>query len=224
MLEAQVVTPLLDVQLRVGAETVVIAGPNGAGKSSLFRALLGIVRPRSGRISLNGRTLFDGATDLPPEERGLAYLPQDYALFPHLDVAGNAGFGVRRGERRQRTREILAALEIGHLADRRVQTLSGGERQKVALARALAPRPRALLLDEPFAALDAQARRKLREWLAQRLAALALPALLITHDPADAALGRRVVVMERGRVAQEGAFDELKARPATPFVAEWTAA
>lgn len=222
MLEARVVTPLLDLQLAVGAETVLLAGPNGAGKSTLLRLLLGIAAPRSGRIALDGRTLFeDGTVNLPPEARGLGYVPQDYALFPHLDVAGNVGFGLARDLRRERTQEVLEALRIAPLATRRVQELSGGEQQKVALARALAPRPRALLLDEPFAALDAQARKQLRQFLAGQLRALRLPALVVSHDPADAAVGQRIVVMERGRIVQDGPLESLRAAPATPFIAEW---
>jgi molybdate transport system ATP-binding protein len=226
VLEARVRTRLLDLELSVDAETVLLAGPNGAGKSTLLRLLLGIAAPQSGRIALDGRTLFDAGINLPPEERGLGYVPQDYALFPHLDVAGNVGFGLRRPERAQRTREVLEALHISQLAARPVQELSGGELrdvQKVALARALAPRPRALLLDEPFAALDAQARRQLRRFLAAQLEALRLPALVVSHDPADAAAFQRIVMMEGGRIVQQGTLDDLRAVPATPFIAEWTA-
>ena len=223
MLEARLVTNFIDLEFAVGEETVLLAGPNGAGKSTLLRLLLGIDTPGAGRIALDGRTLFDGRVNLPPEARGLGYLPQDYALFPHLDVRGNVGFGLRRNDRDDRTQEVLEALQIAPLAARRVQELSGGERQKVALARALAPRPRALLLDEPFAALDTQARRQLRQFLSAQLEALRLPALVVSHDPADAGVGRRIVVMERGRIAQEGTLDALRADPATPFIAEWTA-
>ena len=223
MLEARVVTGLLDLQFAVGPETVLLAGPNGAGKSTLLRLLLGIDAPGSGRIALDGRVLFDGNVDLPPETRRLGYLPQDYALFPHLDVRGNVGFGLRPHQRAARTQEVLEALQIAPLADRRVQELSGGERQKVALARALAPRPLALLLDEPFAALDTQARRQLRQFLSAQLEALRLPALVVSHDPADAGVGRRILMMERGRIVQEGTFEAMRAAPATPFVAEWTA-
>ncbi len=217
------VTGLLDLQLAIGPETVLLAGPNGAGKSTLLRLLLGIDAPGSGRIALGGRVLFDGNVDLPPEARRLGYLPQDYALFPHLDVRGNVSFGLRPHQRAARTQEVLEALQIAKLADRRVQELSGGERQKVALARALAPRPLALLLDEPFAALDTQARRQLRQFLSAQLEALRLPALVVSHDPADAGVGRRILMMERGRIVQEGTFEALRKAPATPFVAEWTA-
>lgn len=227
MLEARVAGQAgnvpLEVTLAVGAEAVLLAGPNGAGKSSLLRMLLGIVRPRAGRIALEGRVLFDAQAgiDVPPEQRRLGYVPQDYALFAHLDVAGNVGFGLPRAERAQRTREVLESFGITHLSARPVQALSGGERQKVALARALAPRPRALLLDEPFAALDAQARRILRAALAQRLAELRLPALVVSHDPADAGVAQTIVVLEHGRVVQRGTAAELRAAPATPYVAEF---
>ena len=217
------VSGLLDLELAVGEETVLLAGPNGAGKSTLLRMLLGVATPDSGRIALGGRTLFDGAINLPPEERRLGYLPQDYALFPHLDVRRNVGFGLRGDDRGPRTQEVLEALQITALATRRVQELSGGERQKVALARALAPRPHALLLDEPFAALDPQARRQLRQFLSAQLESLRLPALVVSHDPADAGVGRRIVMMERGRIAQVGTLEALRAAPATPFIAEWTA-
>ena len=213
MLEARVVTDLLDVSLSVGEEAVLIAGPNGAGKSSLLKALLGIVRLREGRILLDGRDI----TALPPEQRKLGYVPQDYALFPHLDVEGNVAFGSHSAPR---TRELLDQLQLAPLAQRSIATLSGGERQRVALARALAPQPKALLLDEPFAALDAQARRQLRASLSRWLSELKLPALVVSHDPADAPLGQRIVVLERGRVVQEGSLAELRAKPATAFVEE----
>ena len=229
MLEVEIATRVgaldLHLSLKIGAEAVLLAGPNGAGKTTLLKMLLGILAPRRGRISLDGRALFDESLgiDLPPEQRRLGYVPQDYALFPHLDVAGNVAFGLPRRERDGRLRETLQALQLAHLARRRVQTLSGGERQRVALARALAPQPRALLLDEPFAALDAQARRQLRESLAARLAALRLPALVVSHDPADATLGSRIVVLEQGRIAQQGTLAELRERPATEFVRELAA-
>jgi molybdate transport system ATP-binding protein len=215
----------LDVRLAVGREAVLLAGPNGAGKSTLLRLLLGLETPSGGRVLLDGRVLFDSAAgiELPPEDRFLGYVPQDYALFPHLDVRDNVAFGLARlgrNERRARTQAVLDSLELASLARRRVQTLSGGERQRVALARALAPQPRALLLDEPFAALDAQARQKLRRSLSQRLAEWGLPALIVSHDPADAPIGQRLVVLEQGRVVQQGTIAELRAQPATGFVAE----
>ena len=216
----------LAVRLSVGEETVLLAGPNGAGKTTLLRILLGIRTPNSGRIALDGRALLDTAAgiDMPPEKRGIGYVPQDYALFAHLDVSRNVGFGLARRQRPERVAQTLSAVGIAHLASRRVQQLSGGERQKVALARALAARPRALLLDEPFAALDAQARRELRLQLAQTLSGWNLPALVVSHDLADAAVAARIVVIEAGRIAQQGTLRELRERPATAYVAELASA
>jgi molybdate transport system ATP-binding protein len=223
MLEARVRKRIgtldLDVRLSVGADAVLVAGPNGSGKSTLLRLLLGVLRPDDGLIALDGRTLFDGRIDLPPEERRLGYLPQDYALFPHLDVLGNVAFGLPRDDRRRRAVEWLERLDAGHLAARRIGALSGGERQRVALARALAREPRALLLDEPFASLDQGARRELRGSLRRWLNAWRLPALIVSHDLLDAEVASRIAVLENGRIVQEGTPGELRASPASGFVA-----
>ena len=217
------------VDMNVARETVLIVGPNGAGKSSLLRLLLGVVTPESGRIALDGQILFDlsARIDVPVEERRLGYLPQDYALFPHLDVLRNVTFGLPmlgRAERVRRATGWLERLGAAHLARRSPAELSGGERQRVALARALARQPHALLLDEPFASLDAVARRDLRASLRRWLAEWQLPALIVSHDAADAVLGDRIFVMEAGRVVQAGTVDELRRAPASDFVAELFAA
>ncbi len=209
----------LDVDLRIASDAVLVAGPNGSGKSTLLHLLLGVVRPDAGTIVLDGRILFDGKTDLPAEERRLGYLPQDYALFPHLDVQANVAFGLRGAMRRRRAAEWLERLDAAHLAARRIEALSGGERQRVALARALAREPRALLLDEPFASLDPGARRELRASLRRWLASWRLPALIVSHDLLDAEVADRVAVLERGRVVQEGTPEQLRASPASAFVA-----
>jgi molybdate transport system ATP-binding protein len=221
----------LDLQLDVEAGSVALVGPNGAGKTTALLALLGIVRPHDGRIRLGSHPLFDAAAglDVPTEERGIAYLPQDYALFPHLTACQNVEFALaaasrRRpaGRRRQEARVLLERLGVGGTADRRPATLSGGERQRVALARALAREPRLLLFDEPFAALDAHVRGEVRSFLRERLAELALPAVVVTHDRADVeALGVPVLVLEGGRVVQRGSLAELAARPATDYVARF---
>ncbi|MBT8492908.1 MAG: ATP-binding cassette domain-containing protein, partial [Deltaproteobacteria bacterium] len=196
--------------------TTVIIGPNGAGKSTLLKSLLGVVTPVGGRIVLGDRVLFDAdeGRDVPTEARRLGYVPQRYALFSHLDVKRNVGYGMQgmaRKQRDARARELLDELEIGHLADRRVSALSGGEAQRVALARALAIGPRALLLDEPMAALDAGARRKVRVFLRERLEATSLPTVIVSHDPEDARiLADRVAVMDSGRLAQLGSFEEIE--------------
>jgi molybdate transport system ATP-binding protein len=227
--DGKVGTLELSVALETGDRPLVLVGPNGAGKTTLLLMLLGVMRPRRGTIALDGAALFDAGRgiDLVPEERCLGYLPQTYGLFPHMTVAGNVAFGLecrrrlRGAERRRRALELLEALDVAQLADRRPDSLSGGEGQRVALARALASEPRALLLDEPLAAVDAAVRRQLREFLPSRLAMLRLPAIVVTHDVADAAaFGDDIVVLEAGRVVQRGSLGELRAHPATPFVAE----
>jgi molybdate transport system ATP-binding protein len=204
---------------------LVLTGPNGAGKSSVLRMVLGFLRPAAGRVAVGGRVLFDSAAgiDLPPERRRLGYVPQHSALFPHLTVLDNVAFGLSGPRRRERALGVLESLEAAHLAGRSTAALSGGERQRVAVARALAPQPDALLLDEPLAALDAVARVQVREFLRARLAAMPIPALVVTHDPADAAVGDRVVVLESGRIAQQGTLAELREAPASPFVSRFLA-
>jgi molybdate transport system ATP-binding protein len=228
VLEARIaarVGPLeLRIDLSLDGETVLVAGPNGSGKSTLLRLLLGVLRPEAGRIALDGAVLFDAETgiDVPVEERELAYVPQDYALFPHMDVLGNATFGLAPLDRRERVRRATAWLErlgAGDLVHRSPSALSGGERQRVALARALARTPRALLLDEPFASLDPIARRQLRASLTGWLREWRLPALIVSHDPADAMLADRIAVLERGRVVQQGTLEELRRAPGSDFVA-----
>jgi len=216
----------LALELSVGAETLLVAGPNGAGKSTLLLLLLGVSRPDRGRIALDGRTLFDTHADVPAENRRLGYLPQDYALFPHLDALGNVAFGLAdfpRRERRPRAAAWLERMGASHLANRHVGALSGGERQRLALTRALAREPRALLLDEPFASLDSSARLELRASLRRSLLEWRLPALIVSHDPDDAMLADRIAVMERGHIVQQGTRDELRAAPSSPFVAAFAA-
>jgi molybdate transport system ATP-binding protein len=216
----------LALELTVGAETLLVAGPNGAGKSTLLRLLLGVVRPDRGRIALEGRILFDANLDVPAEDRRLGYVPQDYALFPHLDALGNVAFGLAgfpRRERLARAAAWLGRMGASHLAHRRVEALSGGERQRVALTRALAREPRALLLDEPFASLDSSARRELRASLRRSLLEWRLPALIVSHDPDDAMLADRIAVLERGRIVQQGTREELRAAPSSAFVAGFAA-
>ena len=220
----------IDVALRTARGPLVIVGPNGAGKTSLLLMLLGVYAPDRGRITLGDLRLFDSeaGVDVPVEARRIGYVPQDYALFPHRDGVGNvalalasAPLGLGRDERRDRSLAMLRALGIEHLAHRRADTLSGGEKQRVALARALSVEPRALMFDEPLAALDVHARREVRAFLSGWLRELAIPTLIVTHDPDDVrALGVHIVVLEEGRVVQSGPWDDLVRRPATPFVAE----
>lgn len=218
----------LDVSLEF-AGTLAVVGPNGAGKSSLLAMVLGTLPVTRGRIALGEEVLVntERRRALPLERRRLGYVPQHDALFPHLSVRENVEFalaaalpGLPRAQRRARAGEQLDALGLGALAERRTTTLSGGEKQRVALARALAAEPRALLLDEPLAALDVHARSEVRGFLAAHLERLALPTLLVTHDPADARqISGRVAALEGGRVTQVGTWEELCCAPQTPFVA-----
>jgi ABC-type sulfate/molybdate transport systems ATPase subunit len=212
----------LRVALTCAAETVAIIGPSGAGKSSLLRAVAGLERPTDGHVTLGAAAWFDAARrlDLAPEERRVGYVPQDYGLFPHLTVAGNVRFAGGRDRP-----DLLDRVGIGHLAAAHPRELSGGERQRVALARALAREPHVLLLDEPFAALDAVTRAQVRGELAGLLAGIRLPTLLVTHAFEDAAaLARRVGVLERGRLVQLASPEDLLACPAGPTVAALTGA
>jgi molybdate transport system ATP-binding protein len=220
----------LQADFSVSGGPLVLVGPNGAGKTSLLLLLLGVLSPDQGRIEVADRPLFDAAAriDVPVEERQLGYVPQDYALFPHLTVRQNVEFALAclrpRPARRARAEKALALLgELGleALAERRAAELSGGEKQRVALARALSVEPRALLLDEPLSAFDVRARRQTRAFLRQYLERLALPSIVVTHDAEDArALGSRVAVLEAGQVVQLGGWDELARQPASAFVAE----
>ena len=218
----------LDLQLGPGVTTLV--GPSGAGKSTVLRLVAGLLRPDTGSIRL-GETLLDDTArryHLPPGRRDIGLLFQEYALFPHLSVAENVAYGLRARrvpgpERRARVAAILERLQIGTLAGERPGRLSGGQRQRVALARALVTGPRALLLDEPLAALDVQTRAAVRGELRALLADLAIPTLLVTHDYADAVVFReRIVILVAGDVVQDGPHEELLARPRTRFVADFT--
>lgn len=192
------------------SKRVVVYGASGAGKSQMMKAVAGLMTPDSGRIELGGRCLFDSAAgvNLPAQRRQLAYLFQDYALFPHLNVRQNIGFGLQRGWRNplarvdsEAIRYWMAAFELAHVADQFPHQLSGGQRQRVALARALAPQPQALLLDEPFAALDPALRDRMRAELAALQRRLDIPMLMITHDPEDVrAFGEHVLRMENGSI------------------------
>jgi molybdate transport system ATP-binding protein len=219
------------VEIEVAAGNCLgLVGPSGAGKTTVLRAIAGLRRPRSGEISLGSERWLDTAAgvDVAPEARRCGYVFQEYALFPHLNAWRNVAFGLReldRAERRRRALELLDRFGVGALAGARPARLSGGERQRVALARALANEPRALLLDEPLAALDTRTRAEAARTLAEALSAAEVPSVLVTHDFAQAALfADDVAVIDRGRVVQRGAPAELSARPASAFVADFTGA
>jgi molybdate transport system ATP-binding protein len=215
----------LDVEWQAGDGVAVLFGPSGAGKTVTLQCLAGLMRPDAGRVVVDGRVLFDSdaGVSVPPQQRRVGYVFQGYALFPHLTVAGNVGFGLRdrpRPERQRRTKEVLARLGIEDLADRHPGELSGGQRQRVALGRALAPDPALLLLDEPLSALDLPLRRALRDELRTILAAWGTAAVLVTHDFTEAyRLGDRIVVYENGRVIQAAPRAELLWQPASRAVA-----
>jgi ABC-type sulfate/molybdate transport systems ATPase subunit len=224
VLALDIAVPLRSFELRVAlevsdGETVALVGPSGAGKTTVLRAIAGAVRPRSGRIAVGERVLFDAGRriDLPPESRRVGYVFQEYALFPHMSVRDNIEFAGRG-----RTDELLERFGIAHLARARPRQLSGGERQRVGLARAIASDPQVLLLDEPLSALDAHTRDGVRAELHDLLAELALPALLVTHDFTDAtALADRVGVIVQGAIRQTGTPADLLAAPCDAFVASF---
>jgi molybdate transport system ATP-binding protein len=221
----------LDLTAEVSAGScLALAGPSGAGKTSVLRIAAGLLRPARGRVACGDRVWLDTARgiDLPPEERRCGYVFQEYALFPHLTAWQNVAYplrGLSRRERRARACELLERFGMGERAGARPATLSGGERQRVALARVLARRPGVLLLDEPLSALDARTRAGAARELAAVLREVEVPALLVTHDLAEAAeLGDRVGVIDAGRVVQEGTPSELAAEPRSAFVADFTGA
>ena len=208
-------------------EVVAVVGPNGAGKTTLLRALAGLETPVAGRVLLGSRVLDDvsAGVHLPPQQRRVAVMFQDVRLFPQLDARENVAFGPRsRGASRAASRvlaeRLLAEVGVAELARRQPAELSGGQAQRVGLARALAVEPELLLLDEPLAAVDVAARDGLRELLRERLSVLERPALIVTHDPADAlALAERVVVLDDGDVVQDAPAAEVRARPGSAWVA-----
>ena len=200
----------------------VLFGPSGAGKTTVLRALAGLERPDAGFVTFDGEPWFDARRRLfvRPQARRVGLLFQDQALFPHLSVAGNVGFGLRGPDRAARVEALAARLGLGDLLHRRPGELSGGQRQRVALARALAPHPRLLLLDEPLSALDAPAREALRGELRQVLETSGVPAVVVTHDRTEAlALGDRLAVLVDGAVRQVGPVHEVFTSPVDVDVA-----
>lgn len=197
----------LDAHFKTSEPIAALLGPSGSGKTLTLRTIAGALRPDSGRIVLDGELLLDTVRgiDLPSQARRVGYVPQQYGLFPHLDVAGNIGFGLPdRGSApgRERIAEMVALMELDGLERHRPHELSGGQQQRVALARALILQPRLLLLDEPLAALDATVRDSVRGGLLQVQQALGCHMLLVTHDPADAAIAGESFAFEGGQVTK----------------------
>jgi molybdate transport system ATP-binding protein len=220
--------PTIAVHLQRPVETfsvTVLFGPSGSGKTTVLRCLAGLEHPQEGFIRFGQELWCEAGRDffLPPQRRGIGLLFQEYALFPHLTVASNIGYGLSglsKSERRRRVADMLDLVHLTGLEARYPRHLSGGQRQRVALARVLATRPRLLLLDEPLSALDADIRQRLRQDLRRLLREVGTPALLVTHDRVEAlALGDAVVVMDQGQVRQSGSIHEVFSRPSDATVA-----
>jgi putative spermidine/putrescine transport system ATP-binding protein len=213
----------LDLEIRAG-ETLVLLGPSGCGKTTTLRLIAGLEFPDEG-----GEIWFgsENVTPLPIEKRGVGMVFQSYALFPNMTVGENIAYGLRIrnvpvAARTAKVGELLELVHLEGLADRQIHQLSGGQKQRVALARALAVEPRVLLLDEPLTALDAKLRETLRVDINRLLRSLAISAVYVTHDQAEAmALGDRIVVMDHGRIAQIGTPQDIYYHPANDFVAEF---
>ena len=212
----------LDLETGPG-EILCLLGPSGDGKTTLLRLVAGLEPLQAGRIELNGAVLAEPGREVPPEERRIGFVFQDYALFPHLTVAENVAFGLRRvprGERGWQVAEALASVGLETYAGAYPHMLSGGQQQRVALARALAPRPQALLLDEAFASLDARLRDQVRDDTLHVLQTSGIPALVVTHDAEEAMfMADRIALMREGRVVQVGTPEQLYLHPCEPFVA-----
>ncbi|MNK74091.1 Fe(3+) ions import ATP-binding protein FbpC [compost metagenome] len=190
-----------------GSRTVIV-GPSGSGKTTLLRMIAGFEFPDSGRLSLNGQTLVDGTHEVPAHQRLIGYVPQDGALFPHMTVAANIGFGLatKGTEKQQRVAELMDSVALdAKMAERWPHELSGGQQQRVALARALAQQPRLMLLDEPFSALDTGLRAAMRKMVARLLEDAGVTTILVTHDQSEAlSFADQLAVMRHGRLVQSG--------------------
>ncbi len=212
------VQALKDITLEVqaGSRTAVV-GPSGSGKTTLLRIIAGFEQPDVGRVMLDGEVLADGPACVPAHKRGIGIVSQDGALFPHLSVAENIGFGFERGapDREKRIRDLLEMVELENsMLDRRPHQLSGGQQQRVALARALGRRPRLMLLDEPFSALDTGLRENMRKAVARVLQTAGITAVLVTHDQGEAlSFADQVAVLREGKLVQAGTPQTLYLKP-----------
>ncbi len=206
-------------------ETLAVVGPSGSGKTTLLRMVAGFEAPNRGEITLDGRAVAGLGAWVPPEARRLGMVFQDYALFPHMNVLDNVAFGLKKWARRardQRARNMLDMVRLSHLAERYPHQLSGGEQQRVALARSLGPRPLALLLDEPFSNLDPQLRLQLRSEVRHILRSSEMTAMYVTHDQEEALfIGDRVAVMNAGRLEQVDTPENIFHHPCSRFVARF---
>jgi iron(III) transport system ATP-binding protein len=214
-----------DVTLEIGrGEFVALLGPSGCGKTTLLRLIAGFEAPDSGTVRI-GDAVVAGGVWVPPERRHVGMVFQDYALFPHLTVARNVGYGLSRGRRTARVAEALALVGLADHGDRYPHELSGGQQQRVALARALAPEPAVVLLDEPWSNIDPVLRSSMRDELAAILRATGVTVLLVTHEQEEAfSLADRVALMRDGTIVQTGAPEEIYYGPATRWAAEFVGA
>ncbi len=233
MLDVSLDTHLGKFHLALGfraeeGKTTVLLGESGAGKSTVLRLLAGLLHAQKGHISFNGTSYYDSERHLvvPPQERPFGYVFQDYVLFPHLNVFENIAFGLRAQHlpRRligQRVEEVLAQVRLTGFETRRPHQISGGQQQRIAIARVLALRPRLLLLDEPLAALDVQTRREVRQELRRILSEINVTTILVTHQYLEALLfGEQILVLDHGTIIQQGGQQELREYPRSPYVAE----
>lgn len=215
---------LQDVTFTVATgQILVLLGPSGCGKTTTLRLIAGFERLDDGWIEVAGKTVADGRTYVPPEKRRVGMVFQDYAIFPHLNVADNVAFGLgRMAGAQQRAEAMLELVGLGGLGRQMPHELSGGQQQRVALARALAPEPAVLLLDEPFSNLDSTLRMQVREEVRELLKAGGATAIFVTHDQEEALfIGDKVAVMNGGRIEQLGTPEEIYHRPGSRFVAEF---
>jgi len=218
------VAALAGVSLDIApGEVVCLLGPSGCGKTTLLRIAAGIERPTGGRVLVNDQEVAGPARFVPPEERNVGLMFQDFALFPHLTILENVAFGLRQlpaAEARREALALLARVGLEHYAGQHPHILSGGEQQRVALARALVPRPAVMLMDEPFSGLDIQLRERLQEGTLGLLRETRATSMIVTHNPEEAMrLGDRIAVMRAGRIVQVGRAEDLYRQPADLFVA-----
>ncbi len=221
----------LEVSLEVGEEVLVLFGPSGSGKTSILNCIAGLVTPDEGRISLDGEVIFETVRgrvlrNVPTHRRRLGYVFQDYALFPHMTVAQNMAYGVRgQPDAQQRVETMVRTMRLDNLEGRYPRQLSGGQQQRVAIGRALVTRPRSLLLDEPFSALDTMVRDRLQRDLVELQESWRLPVVYVTHSLGDAfALGHRIAVVNEGHIEQLGPKEQVLNSPSSRAVARFTGA